>query len=550
MLSNQTQPFDEVHNGIDDLSENTSEKVDLSDLVTRFSSGSLQLSQLLREASKVNYDPLTGPVVVLATVLGDHYDMGKSIIASVLKAKGCKVIDLGISIGPNQIVTTALIHNADVIGLSGLIVPSLDQMILVVKELEKRGLKIPVLIGGAATTRKNTATRIAPHYSGPVIHVMDASRSLLVVSQLTTTKRSEFLQEVSQEYSDILQDHLEDLESPMKCISLSEARLRKFQINWKEWTPRVPAFLGSKKYAHIPLSYLVKNIHWDPFFQIMHLRGTYPNHSYPNILKDNNVGAESARVLEEVKRVLKEIIDANLLEARAVVWFGKASAIDDDIHIYSGESDEEVGVFYGLRQQHVKEDDHHFCISDFIAPLETGVTDYVGGMVVSAGFGLLELCERVKGDDYKILMYKAAAECLTGALAECVHDQVKHVFWNKERKSDLVVGDLLDITVGTDLAKDGRANFGIRLAPCFPQQPDHTEMETMWRLMDVEKLTGIQLTETLGMAPVMAINGILFSHPESQCFAVGDVMPDQVQDYATRRGVSVDIVEKWLSLNR
>ncbi|KAI9337302.1 vitamin B12-dependent methionine synthase [Obelidium mucronatum] len=561
LLNPLPDPTDSKSTAVPTQYSQANDYLDSVELIRQYSDGKLLLSQFLRRVSKKQKTVYpSGAVVVLATVFGDCYDMGKGIIKAALEASGCEVKDLGVSVPCHELVDAVVAAKADIVGLSGLIIPSLNQMVLVVKEMEKRGLKIPVLVGGAATTKRNTAVEIAPYYSGPVIHAMDASRAIHVLTLLMNPQiRETYLLEARQEQHELLQDMLHSIECfSSSPLSIQEARHRKFQINWNEWKPRVPLFLGSKRYGKIPLGSLVQNIHWDPFFQIMHLRGTYPNHAYPNILKDDKVGTEAKQVLRDVKLVLQEIIDGNLLEARGVVWFGRANSCGDDVRIYrNNESPDIVGTFYGLRQQvlHDINNDHDqacFCISDFIAPAESMISDYIGGMVVSAGFGLKELCDRVQGDDYKVLMYKAAAECLTGALAELVHDQVKHVFWGyrKEDMTEIEMDDALSIDFGMEYAKEGRNCVGIRLAPCFPQQPDHTEMETMWKLMDVEIHTGIKLTETLGMSPVMAVNGLLFSHPKSQCFAVGNVMEDQIQDYSHRRGVPVENVRKWLCLNR
>ncbi|KAJ3061051.1 hypothetical protein HDU98_003027 [Podochytrium sp. JEL0797] len=531
---------------------------DLAPLLARYTNGSAHLSELLRALSAPKTSPRAthgGPrvTIVLATMLGDHYDMGKNIVAAVFQAKGYHVIDLGVSVHPDRIVQAALENNADVVGVSGLIVPSLNQMIEVAKAMERVGMKIPLLVGGAATTRQNTSLKISPHYTHPVLHVLNAQRALHTLHALTTPSLTpQFLLSAKQEHQDLLLDY----HPPSSLAPLPHARAHPYPITWSTYTPPTPRFLGSKTYTHIPLRLLADHIHWDPFFQIMHLRGTYPHHAYPAILSDPTVGAEARQLLEEVTAVLEDIIVNERVEARGLVWFGRAGSVGDDVRVLDSKGDGEVGTLYGLRQQTIRDGgdgdegkQRFLCISDFVAPLDSRVEDHVGGMVVSAGFGLQEVVDSCGGDVFKILLVKAAVECLTGSLAELVHDHVKHVLWHSG-ETGVSVGENLCLEDGLEVRKAGRKASGIRLAPCFPQQPDHTEMETMWRLMEVEKHTGVKLTETLGMDPVMAVNGLLFSHPEATCFAVGRVGEDQVEEYAGRRGVGREDVEKWLSLNQ
>ncbi|ORY29464.1 methionine synthase activation domain-like protein [Rhizoclosmatium globosum] len=397
----------------------------------------MSLPQFLRRFSELKKNGKVQPsgagTVLLATVNGDHYDMGKNLVASVLEAKGFFVVDLGVSVHADEIIKAVVEYNPDVIGLSGLIVPSLHQMVHTVKALSEIGIETPILIGGAATTKQNTIVNIAPHYSGPVLPVW----MLLVL-----------------------------------------------------------------------------------------------------------FGQEARKVMKEVLKVINEIIETKSLQARAIVWFSRANSHGDDIHILSPDGNTQTGTFYGLRQQQLKPNptDPYYCISDFIAPAP--IQDYIGGMVVSVGFGLEQLCMSAKNDPYRVHLYKSAAECLTGALAEKVHDQVKYVFWNPSTPP--ITSSTLSLELGEHTSSDLREGTGIRLAPCFPQQPDHTEMETMWRVMDVERMTGIKLTETLGMDPVMAVNGLLFSHPKAECFAVGPIADDQVCDYAERRGVAKKLLKDGL----
>ncbi|KAI8619827.1 vitamin B12-dependent methionine synthase [Chytriomyces sp. MP71] len=553
--------------------------------VLRYSNGDgrVLLPALLRHVSTKPEAPVSndGPgfhsrtVVVMASVFGDCYDMGKNVVAALLAAlPWVRVIDLGVSVPLYHIMDAVHTHKAAILGLSALITPSLNQMALVAAALQENGLAIPLLIGGAATTRKNTAICIAPHYRrGPTIHALDASRALAIVSILTgrdpATSSADLITDIQEEQRDIrneiLRKEAENTPSDMSLISIEKARANKLSLDWSASNPPpLPAFLGSKTYgSSINLDTLIEHINWDPFFQIMHLSGTYPHRRYPHIFQDPVVGLEARRVHNDISKLLTHIATEKLLAARAVVWFAPANTDNsDDIHIYNSElRDTPTSTLHGLRQESRRDNDNSsdpfHCIADFVAPIHTQVQDYIGGMAVTSGLGLADLLATIPAHDaYTRLLTAAAAECLTGALAELVHAQAGRVFWTP---AGSVVGCLqacaeLRLEIGglawrEALKADGAGRGVLRLAPCFPQQPDHVEMRTLWRVMDVELHTGVALTETMGMRPVMAVNGLLFSHPRSSCFAVGKIGRDQLVDYAARRGESIDAVEKWLALN-
>ncbi|KAJ3055529.1 hypothetical protein HK097_010216 [Rhizophlyctis rosea] len=483
--------------------------------------------------------------VVMATVKGDVHDIGKNIVGVVLGCNNYKVIDLGVMTPCEKILEAAIKERADVIGLSGLITPSLDEMVYVAKEMERRGLKIPLLIGGATTSKMHTAVKIAPRYSSPAIHVLDASRSVVVVSTLLDdSAKEDYVDDIADEYEDLRAEHYEGLKD-RRYLTLEEARGKAGNVDWRKvGAMEVPQFLGTKTLNEYDLGSLVSHIDWNPFFQTWQLRGKYPNRGFPKIFNDETVGEEARKLYEEAQVMLKEIIDNKYLKARAIVGFWPANAVGDDIELYKDEERKEVvATFYGLRQQAEKDSeatDPYLCLSDFVAPKSTSIPDYIGAFAVSVGFGVDEKCaEYAKThDDYSIIMLKALADRLTEALAELLHEDVRKEYWGYSKGETLTPEEMLQVKYQ-----------GIRPAPGYPSQPDHTEKETMWKLMDVERETGIGLTESLAMTPAAAVSGIYFGRKESEYFAVGKIGKDQVEDYARRKNMSVADVEKWLSSN-
>ncbi|KAJ3117833.1 hypothetical protein HDU96_005420 [Phlyctochytrium bullatum] len=486
-------------------------------------------------------------VVVLATVKGDVHDIGKNIVGVVLGCNNYKVIDLGVMTPCDKIIDAAIKHKADVIGLSGLITPSLDEMVYVAKELERKGMKVPLLIGGATTSKMHTAVKIAPRYTAPTVHVLDASRSVVVVSNLLDENQKEdFALDVADEYEDLRAEHYEGLKD-RKYVPIEKARLATPKMEWTEDPARPvrPQFLGSKVFDGYDLRSLIGHIDWNPFFQTWQLRGKYPNRGYPKIFNDETVGAEAKKLFDDAQTMLNEIVEGKKLKATAVVWFGPANAVGDDIEVYADDEkrEEVVAKFHGLRQQaekDVESTEPYYCLSDFIAPKSTGIKDYIGGLAVSVGFGVDEACAAYEKqhDDYSIIMMKALADRLTEALAEVVHEDIRKTYWGYANEEKLSTEELLQVKYQ-----------GIRPAPGYPSQPDHTEKKTMWKLMDVENLTGIGLTESLAMTPAASVSALVFSHKRSTYFAVGKIEKDQVVDYAKRKGMELEEIEKWLAPN-
>lgn len=501
--------------------------------------------QMMAQMSDGPMEDFNNGTIVLATVKGDVHDIGKNIVGVVLGCNNYKVIDLGVMTPCEKILESAIKHKADFIGLSGLITPSLDEMIHVAKEMQRLGFKVPLLIGGATTSKTHTAVKIAPCYASPAVHVLDASKSVVVCSQLMDEDQYEdFVEEVNEEYEEIREDHYDSLKD-RKYMSLEEARKRKFQIDWEsERIPVKPTFIGTKTFQNYDLNKLVPYIDWKPFFDVWQLRGKYPNRGYPKIFNDKTVGEEAKKLFDEAQKMLKEVIDQKLFRATGIVGLYPACSEGDDIHVFTDDvmprQDEPTVVFHGLRQQAEKESksDPYVCLSDFIAPKESGVQDYIGAFAVSAGFGVDDLCKKYedKFDDYSSIMAKALADRLAEAFAEELHERVRKEFWGYDRDEKLDANDLHKIRYE-----------GIRPAPGYPSQPDHTEKLTMWNLMNIKEETGIELTESLAMHPAASVSGLYFAHPKSFYFAVGKMTKDQVENYAQRKNTNLAVMERWLS---
>ncbi|XP_074079049.1 methionine synthase isoform X3 [Macrotis lagotis] len=488
-------------------------------------------------------DPYQG-TIVLATVKGDVHDIGKNIVGVVLGCNNFRVIDLGVMTPCDKILRAAIDNKADIIGLSGLITPSLDEMIFVAKEMERLDIKIPLLIGGATTSKTHTAVKIAPRYSAPVIHVLDASKSVVVCSQLLDENlKDDFFEEIIEEYEDIRQDHYESLKE-RRYLTLDQARRKGFYIDWLSEPPPVkPKFIGTQVFEDYDLQKLVDYIDWKPFFDVWQLRGKYPNRGFPKIFQDKTVGEEAKKVYNDAQNMLKVLISQKKLHARGLIGFWPAQSVRDDIHLYAEDaipqSAEPIAKFYGLRQQAEKDSastDPYYCLSDFIAPLESGVCDYLGFFAVAC-FGVDELSKTYEEqcDIYSSIMVKALGDRLAEAFAEELHERVRKEFWAYSDSEQLDVADLRRIRYG-----------GIRPAPGYPSQPDHTEKLTMWRLGHIEETTGIRLTESLAMAPASAVCGLYFANLKSKYFSVGKISKDQIEDYALRKNMSVNEVERWL----
>ncbi|CAN7939517.1 unnamed protein product, partial [Ixodes hexagonus] len=469
----------------------------------------------------------TAGVVVLATVRGDVHDIGKNIVAVVLACNNFRVIDLGVMTPCEKILATAKEANADIIGLSGLITPSLNEMVHVAQEMNRNEFSVPLLIGGATTSKIHTAVKIAPHYQNPVVYVPDASKSAVVCSMLLDTKsRTSFVDELRDEYEDLREDYFDSLKDK-KYVSLEHARMNKLNLSWEgSHKPRKPKFLGTKVFKDQNIADLLLYIDWKPFFDVWQLRGKYPNQRYPKIFDDECVGKEAKKMFDEGNEMLTEIITQNLLQVRGVVGFYPANSEGDDIIIYDDEGPprtSEIARFYGLRQQvsakiSRKPDVPFHCLSDFIAPLETGIQDYIGFFAISGGFGCEEACTRFReeNDDFKVIMIEALADRLAEAFAEVLHERVRKDYWGYCAEENLNLQHLHSVKYQ-----------GIRPAPGYPCQPDHSEKLTLWKLLGVREATGIELTDTLAMWPAASICGVYFAHPKATYFSLGRITSEQ-----------------------
>ncbi len=476
--------------------------------------------------------------ILMATVKGDVHDIGKNIVGVVLQCNNYEVIDLGVMVPAAKIIATAKSENVDIIGLSGLITPSLDEMSFMAAELEREGMACPLLIGGATTSRVHTAVKVAPHYNkNQAIHVLDASRAVGVVSKLLSEDaRDGYIAGIKSEYKTVRANYLAN-EQKKQRITVSTARANSFKIKWDGYRPPKPTFMGPRAFEGYDLSKLVPYIDWSPFFATWELRGRYPA-----ILDDNKVGAEARKLFADAQEILGRMVNEKWLTASAIIGFWPANSIGDDIELYTGEPRHStLATLHTLRQQIARDPSRkraHTALSDFVAPKDTGLADYVGGFAVTTGIGEEEALEKhfKDTDDYGRIMFKALADRLAEAFAEHMHERVRKEFWGYASDEKLGANDLI-----------GEKYQGIRPAPGYPAQPDHTEKETLWRLMDVKHKIGIKLTESYAMWPGSSVSGLYFSHPDSHYFGVGKVERDQVADYADRKGWTVQEAERWLA---
>ena len=472
--------------------------------------------------------------IVLATVKGDVHDIGKNIVGVVLACNNYEVIDMGVMTPCEKILERAKAENADLIGLSGLITPSLDEMVHVAREMERQGFKLPLLIGGATTSRAHTAIKIAPHYSEPVVHVLDASRAVPVTTSLLSEEgKPAFVAQHRAEYEALRKSHSAPRQT---VVSLETARSRRTPIEWRAEDIPAPSFTGVRVLDNFPLAELRDFIDWSPLFHTWGLKGIYPR-----ILEHESYGAQARQVFTDANTLLDRIIEKNLITARGVYGLFPANALGDDVELYTGaERDAVLERFHFLRQQANREGGEPCrSLSDFVAPTETGLRDHVGAFAVTSGIGLKEVCDRFRAnnDDYNAIMAEAIADRLAEAFAECLHKQVRQE-WGYGCAEKLSSADLID-----------EKYRGIRPAPGYPACPDHTEKGAIWRLLDVEANTGMRITESFAMWPGSSVSGIYFAHPESRYFSLGKIDRDQVRDYHERKGMSVAEVERWLGPN-
>ncbi len=488
-------------------------------------------------ASGVDQMPSAGKIL-MATVKGDVHDIGKNIVGVVLQCNNYEVIDLGVMVPAAKILETAKKEKVDMIGLSGLITPSLDEMCFVAAEMEREGFACPLLIGGATTSKVHTAVKVSPNYrKGQAVYVLDASRAVGVVSNLLSeTEKEPFVQNIKTEYAKVRENHLAH-EARKQRITIEAARANKFKIDWNAFKPVKPSFLGVRAFQNYNLASLVPYIDWTPFFQAWELAGRYPQ-----ILTDNKVGAEAKKLFDDAQVLLKRLVEERWVTASAVVGFWPANSIGDDIAVYTDDTrSTQLTTLHTLRQQIARDPSRnraHTALADFIAPKETGVADYIGGFAVTAGIGEDEAIAKhiKKTDDYSRIIAKALCDRLAEAFAEAMHHKVRRELWGYAKGEKLTNDDLI-------LEK----YQGIRPAPGYPAQPDHTEKATIWKLMDVQNNAGIELTESFAMWPGAAVSGFYYAHPESHYFGVGKVERDQVVDYAARKGWTVEEAERWLS---
>ncbi len=487
------------------------------------------------EAEKSDKQEAKGRIL-MATVKGDVHDIGKNIVGVVLQCNNYEVIDLGVMVPCDQILAKAKEHKVDVIGLSGLITPSLDEMVHVAKEMQRLNFDLPLMIGGATTSKAHTAVKIDPQYGkAPVVYVADASRSVSVASRLMNNEQRSVLQsELADEYDKVRQRNA-DRGQRTRLHKYAIARENAYSFAWGSYSPPVPTFTGIRQYDDYPLTELVERIDWTPFFISWELSG-----KYPKIFDDTVVGEQARQLFDDAQTMLQQIINEKWLTPRAVIGFWPANRVgSDDIQLFD-ETDKALVTLHHLRQQTAKANDQpNYCLADFVAPCEYG-RDYVGGFVVTAGIGMEEKVREFEAnhDDYNAILLKSLADRLAEALAERMHERVRKEFWAYVPEENLDNAELIK-----------EKYRGIRPAPGYPACPDHTEKRTLFNLLEAEERIGVQLTEHFAMLPTAAVSGWYFSHPEARYFAIGKINKDQVEDYAARKGMSVKDAERWLSPN-
>ena len=473
--------------------------------------------------------------IVLATVKGDVHDIGKNIVGVVLQCNNFEVIDLGVMVPAERILDTARREKADMVGLSGLITPSLDEMVHVAREMKRLQFEVPLLIGGATTSPAHTAVKIDPEYAGPVAYVKDASRAVGVCQSLATPEsRAQLTTRLKREHAERREQHRgRKVKAP--ALTLEQARANRFRGDWTAYRPPVPRVLGVQAFEDVPLDGLLRYIDWMPFFNAWEFAGRFPD-----LLTDPVVGDAASNLYADARRVLRQMIAERWVRARAVIGFFPANSVDDDIEVYADESRREVvHRLHHLRQQKPKPNGHpHYALSDFVAPRDSGIADWIGGFAVTAGLGTDEKAREFEArhDDYNSIMVKALADRLAEALAEATHERVRRELWGYAPEERHTNDDLI------------RERYrGIRPAPGYPACPDHTEKAALWRLLDPERTAGIVLTESYAMHPAAAVSGWYFSHPDSSYFSVGAIDRDQVADYARRKRMSLADAERWLA---
>ena len=475
--------------------------------------------------------------ILLATVKGDVHDIGKNIVGVVLQCNNFDVIDLGVMVPCQKIIDTVISENVDLIGLSGLITPSLDEMCFVASELSRNKIDRPLLIGGATTSKIHTAIKIAPLYSNGVCHVTDASKAVTVASKLISKNKCRpFIEELNREYSNLRTSYFK--KDNKKENSIEKCRKNKFKFDWKSFKPHVPKLLGLKTDYKISVEKIEKFIDWKPFFQSWELHG-----NFPEILNDEKVGKAAKDLWNDAQKMLEKLKRNKIISPSAVIGFWPANSDGDDILIFKDNSRKKIlKKLHFLRQQVSRENSKrpNFCLSDFVSPISSKTKDFIGGFLVTAGDGIEKLSKEYedKKDDYNAIMVKALGDRIAEALAEMMHAEVRKKYWGYAKEENLSNEQLI------------KENYtGIRPAPGYPACPDHTEKSTLFELLEVSKNLKVELTESFAMSPASSVSGLYFSHPESSYFGVGKINKDQVLDYANRKGVAVEDIEKWLGSN-
>lgn len=474
--------------------------------------------------------------ILLATVKGDVHDIGKNIVGVVLQCNNFEIIDLGVMVPCEQILKVAREQNVDIIGLSGLITPSLDEMVHVAKEMERQGFELPLLIGGATTSKAHTAVKIEQNYHAPVVYVNNASRAVGVCTSLLSDElRPGFIERLDLDYERTRDQHARKTPKS-RPVTLEQARANKAALDWANYTPPAPAKPGVHVFENIALATLRPYIDWTPFFMTWSLMG-----KYPAILEHEEVGEEAKRLFHDANALLDKVEREGLLKASGMCALFPAASVGDDIEVYSDESRTQVAhVLYNLRQQTEKPKGANYCLSDYVAPKESGKRDWIGAFAVTGGIGERALADAYKaqGDDYNAIMIQAVADRLAEAFAEYLHEKVRKEIWGYASDENLSNDELI------------RERYqGIRPAPGYPACPEHTEKATLWQMLNVEETIGMSLTTSYAMWPGASVSGWYFSHPDSRYFAVAQIQQDQLHSYAERKGWSLEQAEKWLAPN-
>ncbi len=469
--------------------------------------------------------------ILLATVKGDVHDIGKNIVGVVLGCNNYDIVDLGVMVPGHKILEAAVEHDADIIGLSGLITPSLDEMVHVAKDMEKRGMKTPLLIGGATTSRIHTAVKIAPEYSGSVMHVLDASLSVTVASKLLSSEADKYVESVRTEYEELAENH-KNRKQEKAFVNYDDALANKPKIDWSGFEPTKPSFLGTKVFDDYDIAEIRKYIDWTPFFSTWMLKG-----KFPKIFENETVGEEAKKLYDDANVMLDEIVTQKLLQAKAVIGFWEAQSEADDLFLT--ENGKELTTLHHLRQQGKKgKDIPNLSLADFVAPKSSKKQDYLGGFAVTAGIGIEKIIQKYENDhdDYNSILVKAVADRLAEAFAELMHEKVRKEYWGYAPEESFDNEALIK-----------ESYKGIRPAPGYPACPDHTEKATLFELLDAEAKAGIKLTESYAMYPASSVSGWYFAHPDSKYFGLGKIYKDQVVDYAMRKNMSLEDIERWLA---